>query len=354
VRELVQRNDEEAAEEEDGGADADPVGDDERRPVAADDQVDECDETGHADHRHRRERHAREQEPAARQVDPLEDPAQPLDLELARLQRLGEPAASVHRRPSLDALEQPALAEVGEQPRQARCSAGAEPLLRVGDQLRKRVLPVELLEDGGFLVRHAHERAVAPQVLEHPAPRPLPLLEPLERPAGANLGAEAERGRGLVDLARADGGDEQARPRPDDDRAAGLALVTPPLDPKLDVAHVDAGAVAQPGSAADGTAVQERAVRRAGVLDERTPLRDRDARVVSGDGSVVELDRVIGGTADRERAREWDTHAVGKHHVEGDFTAGDGGPAAGTERRAFRHLAPAGSAQHGVAQCPFR
>jgi hypothetical protein len=217
--------------------------------------------------------------------------------------------------------------------------------LGLGHQLGERRLAVE----------HLHQRRVGlahPQQVRHVVAREdvaqavLALGQPLELPAGAHPGAEAGLGAGLGDP-------RVARRRQDDagvgghhDGAAGLRGVAVPLDPQLDVAEADHGAVAKGGGARERAPVEHGSVARSGVLQAGRPAGQGHAGVRARDRAVVEADRARRRPADREVVREGHPHAAGQHQLEGAVAAGDGGAAGVAEGLAATHLAPARATQH--------
>ena len=134
VRGLVDRHHDEAAGQEHQAAEADLRRDDERRAVAAGDQVGEHAEPGHRQHGQRDQRRLREQHPARAPVEPLVERPDAVERLHARAEEpapAGPPAPA--RSPAGvvrgDAGQEAALAEVGEQAREPRRARRAEALL---------------------------------------------------------------------------------------------------------------------------------------------------------------------------------------------------------------------------------
>ena len=171
-----------------------------------------------------------------RSID-LADAAEDL---LARLDELLPPLDRRlgQRLPAGHALEEPALAEIGQQPREPRRPGRPVALLGQADELDQRVRPVEHLEDARVVVRQPQE-GPAREIAQHPALAPLGGVEPLERVARAHARLHPEVRAGGRRHRR------QHRALLDDDRAPGLGRLAPPLDAQLGVAEPDLRPVAQ-------------------------------------------------------------------------------------------------------------
>ena len=223
MRGLVHRHHQEAPDEEDQRAEPDPLGDDERRPIAPDDEVGEGAQPADDQRHDRVQRRLGEQHPAAVAVDRLEEAADTLERLLARLEEPLEEGLRLllGRGGPLDARQVAALAEVGEQAREPRRPGRAEALLGDPDQIGQRMRPVEQLEEVRVVVGQPQER-VAVEVLEHPALGALAGFEALERVARAHPRLHPELRRRGLHAGRSERRHDEARAGPDHDRAARL------------------------------------------------------------------------------------------------------------------------------------
>ena len=249
---------------------------------------------------------------------------------------------------ALDPGQQAPLPEVGEQAGEPRRARGAEARLRLGDQVAQVARAVEELEQLGVVVRQAQE-VVALEVAQHPPAPALVGLEPLERVAGADPRAQPELGR--AGLGRgAEGGHDERRARPHDDRPPGLGLAAPALHDQLLVAELDAHAVVQCRRAREPAAVEVGAVAGAGVLDPgRRAVAGRDARVPARDARVGELERAARRAPDQDVPDQRHAVAAGEHELERRLGPGQRLPAAVADGRPARQAAAAAPAQHPVA-----
>jgi hypothetical protein len=206
VRELVADDEQEAAHHEHKRPEAEPLRDDEGRPVAPHDQRDERDDAAERDGAEQDPREGSEQQKATAPVQHGDQRRRTPERPLARAQQALEPARS--SRPSgrlLDADEQPAIGELREQPRQPCRAVRAAAIRGLADQIDETARAVEQPDELGLLAREPNEGTGA-VVLQDVALVRLGRIDALERPAGAQprlAGAvPAEPGaadRGLLD-----------------------------------------------------------------------------------------------------------------------------------------------------------
>ena len=130
---------------------------------------------------------------------------------------------------------QPAVGQLGEQRREARRALRPEPLLGGEQHATHRALAVQQPQQAHVRLVEP-QRGAGPQVLQHPAPRPLPRLEALERVAGAQARHVRAADRR---------GGHRRRARGHDRRPPGVALVARALHRHLRVAEAQHRAVAQ-------------------------------------------------------------------------------------------------------------
>ena len=193
VRGLVHGDHREAPEQEHQAAQAELRRDHERRPVAPDDQRDERRQAGDDQHRQRDQHGPREEHPAAAPVDALDQLPDAAEDLLARLDELLPPLDGRlgQRLPAGHALEEAALGEIGQQPREPRRARRPVALLGQAHELDQRMRPVEHLEDARVVVREPQE-CPAGEIAQHPALAPLGRVEALERVARAHARLDPE------------------------------------------------------------------------------------------------------------------------------------------------------------------
>ena len=196
------RDQHEAPGEEDGAAEADVRRHDERRAVAARDQV----------RRRRARRRSRwpgtpcrparvTSAAAALAVDRRRSagPAHGTTSSRGRNSRARRPPGSCRSRVPVTPASRPRSPRSASSAREPARAGRAELLLGGGDEIDERAAAVEQLEQLGLARGHAHERVRA-QVLEDEAALALARVEPLQRPAGAHARPHPELRRRPRDL----------------------------------------------------------------------------------------------------------------------------------------------------------
>src|SRR5439155_13555782 len=128
-------------------------------------------------------------------VDALEPAIGPFDVPRSRSEEPCEPA---HRRRrgiglSLHVVEEPTLAQVGEQPGETTRPAQAEAPFGFRDELWQGAVAAQELKESGLVVAHADEIAFL-EILQHVAPLTFARREARQGPARPQAMAEPERG----------------------------------------------------------------------------------------------------------------------------------------------------------------
>ena len=307
------------------------VGDDERRAETRADDVCKRAESGEREQRQERHGQRREEHAAPVVVGALEIVADPRDRLVARLQDPRQRALWLRRRRRrrADAIEQPAVGEISDQPRQPPRPGRPDDALGLGEQLGDRPVAVEQLEQRRVVGVHPHERAT----LEISQDEPLDALiggESLQRPARPHAGPQptVQAQRRIRRGAQA----HQRRVDRHDDRLAGTARrARGPARRSARPARGGAGAsaatpmntsptrICAPGNSRVGpsTALPEsdRPKPRASILDHRPLGTETDTRVHARDGLVGDPDACLLAAADRQRPADRHARAVGQQRA---------------------------------------
>src|SRR5215210_3662231 len=351
VRALVDRHHDEAARQEHEAAEPDLRRDDERRAVAAGDQVGEDADAGDGQRGQRDQRDLGEQHPAPAPVQGLVEgadavegldarPEQPLE------EALGSGRVAARGGRARDAGQESALAEVGQEAGEPGRPGWPELLLGEPDQVHERARAVELPEDLRIVVRQA-QVGVRVEVLEHPALAALVGLQSLERVAGPNARAHPELGGLARHVRPAHRRHDQAGARAHHDGAARLRVVPAALDAHLLVAQPQADPVAQLDRTVDARAVDPGPVAGARVLDRRraAPVA-RDPRVDARDRRVVEHHGRARLPPDDHLGHDRNPRPIPQHQLERGGVPRPRRAAAEAEAAPSIELAPTARAEH--------